>query len=137
MEKKEQLKFYKFITITSVLIILILAVVGVVICQNRKSDGYVAYAGDEYMMRLNGDGTFSLGWLPSSFAVAADPEAPNLYRWDGDMLVLEYGDSVGVLYFRKKGDALVFQKEQSVLPEDPYYSLNHLYDGITLKKIDQ
>lgn len=53
------------------------------------------------------------------------------------MLVLEYGDSDGVLYFQKEGDALVFQREESVLPEDSQQTLGKLSDGITLEKIEQ
>lgn len=121
----------------AVLIILMLVAAGAVINQVRKADKHAAYMGDGYMMYLNGDGTFSFGWLPSSYAVSADPNAPNLYRWDGDMLVLEYGNSDRVLYFRKEGDTLVFQIEQSVLPEDPHYSLGKLSDGIALKKMEQ
>lgn len=123
--------------IIAVLIILMLVAAGAVIYQVRKADKPAAYMGDGYMMNLNGDGTFSFGWLPSSYAVPVDPNAPNLYRWDGDILVLEYRNSDRVLYFRKEGDTLVFQIEQSVLPEDPYHSLGKLSDGITLKKIEQ
>lgn len=131
----EKLQAHKIII--AVLIILMLVAAGVVIYQVRKADKYAAYMGDNYMMCLNRDGTFSFGWLPSSFAGVVDPNAPNLYRWDGDMLVLEYGNSDRVLYFQKEGDTLVFQREQSVLPEDFHYSLGKLPDGITLKKIDQ
>lgn len=135
MEKKGKLQLNKIIAVALIALMLIAA--GVVIYQARKADKYAAYMGDDYMMHLNGDGTFSFGWLPSSFAGVVDPNAPNLYRWDGDMLVLEYGNSDRVLYFRKEGDSLVFQREQSVLPEDSHYSLGKLSDGITLKKIDQ
>ena len=135
MKKKGKLQFNKIIAI--VLIALILVAAGAVIYRVQKADKYAAYLGDDYMMHLNGDGTFSFGWLPSSFAEIVDPNAPNLYRWDGDMLVLEYGNSDRVLYFRKEGDTLVFQRERSVLPEDSQHSLGKLSDGITLKKIDQ
>lgn len=135
IEKKGKLQFNKIIAVT--LIALLLVAAGVVIYQVRKADKYAEYMGDGYMMHLNGDGTFSFGWLPSSYAEVVDPNAPNLYRWDGDMLVLEYGNSDRMLYFRKEGDTLVFQREQSVLPEDSRYSLGKLSDGITLKMIDQ
>ncbi|MDE5588144.1 MAG: hypothetical protein K2J60_03265 [Acetatifactor sp.] len=131
----EKLQAHKIII--AGLIILMLVAAGAVIYQVRKADKHAEYMGDGYMMYLNGDGTFSFGWLPSSYAGFADPNAPNLYRWDGDMLMLEYGNSDRVLYFRKEGDTLVFQREQSVLPEDPHYSLGKLSDGITLKKIEQ
>lgn len=137
MEKRRKLQLNKIIIIAVVLIILMLIAAGAIIYQVRKADKYAEYMGDDYMMYLNGDGTFSFGWLPSSFAEFVDPNAPNLYRWDGDMLVLEYGNSDRVLYFRKEGDTLVFQREQSVLPEDSHYSLGKLSDGITLKKIVQ
>lgn len=131
----EKLQAHKMII--AILIILMLVVAGAVIYKVREADKCAAYMGDNYMMYLNRDGTFSFGWLPSSYAGVVDPNAPNLYRWDGDMLVLEYGNSDRVLYFRKEGDSLVFQREQSVLPEEPYHSLGKLSDGITLKKIDQ
>lgn len=135
MEIKGKLQFNKIILVA--LIALVLAAAGVVFYQVRKADKCAEYMGDGYMMYLNGDGTFSFGWLPSSFAEFVDPNAPNLYRWDGDMLVLEYGNSDRMLHFRKEGDTLVFQREQSVLSEDSHYSLGKLSDGITLKKIDQ
>lgn len=131
----EKLQAHKIII--AVLIILMLVLAGAVIYKVREADKCAAYMGDNYMMYLNRDGTFSFGWLPSSFAGIVDPNAPNLYRWDGDMLVLEYTNSDRVLYFRMEEDTLVFQREQSVLPEDPHYSLGKLSDGITLKKIEQ
>lgn len=134
-EQKRKLQFLKIIA--AALIILTLTTAGTIIYQARKADKYVAYMGDDYMMYLKRDGTFFLGWMPSSFLAIYDPNAPNLYRWDGDMLVLEYGNSDGVLYFRKEGDTLVFQRERSALPEDSHHSLGRLSDGITLKKIEQ
>ncbi|MCM1193660.1 MAG: hypothetical protein NC123_04305 [Butyrivibrio sp.] len=137
MGKERRLYYLKAVAV--VFIILTLAAAGAVVYQVRRADkqagGYMSVNG-EYMMRLDGDGTFSLGWLPSSFLEIDNPDVLNCYRWDGDMLVLEYGNSEGVLYFQKEDDTLVFQKAQSVLPEDPHHSFRRLIDGITFKKME-
>lgn len=136
MEKKKNTSHIKIMII--VLLVLAIAIAGIAILQIRKADKYVMFLGGYYGLRLYNDGSFSFGNLASSFIGISDSEAAyDLYRWDGDTLILEFGDSVGVLYFQKEGDTLVFQREQSVFPEDPRYGIGKLPDGTILKKIEQ
>lgn len=95
------------------------------------------FLGGYYGLRLFNDGSFGFGNLSSSLMVIVDPTAPNLYRWDGNTLILEFGDSVGVLYFQKEGDTLVFQRKQSVFPTDPRYEIGNLPDGTIFIKVEQ
>ncbi len=137
MEKKKSTSRIKIIV--AVLLVLAIVIAGIVILQIRNAVKHerVMYLGGYYGLFLYNDGRFGFGNLSLSFFVEKDPTAPDLYRWDGDTLILEYGDSVGVLYFQKEGDTLVFQKERSVFPEDPRYGIRKLPDGTVLKKVEQ
>lgn len=135
MGGKEKPRFNKIMG--SVLIILLLFITGIVIYHVRKADKRTAYLSENasYEIYLSKDGTFSLYALESSSIVDfAGTNAPNHYRWDGDMLTLEYSNTDAVLYFRKEGDTLVFKMEQSVLPKGPYGKLS---DGLIFKRIRQ
>lgn len=133
MAKRRNIKI-----IVAVLLVLAIALAGIAILQIRKADKYEMFLGGHYGLRLYNDGSFGFGNLASSVIVITDSEAArDLYRWDGDTLILEFGDSVGVLYFQKEGDTLVFQREQSVFPEDPRYGIGKLPDGTILKKMEQ
>lgn len=136
MEKKKNTSRIKIIV--AVLLVLAIAIAGIAILQIRNADKYEIYLGGYFGLHLYNDGSFDFGNLASSVIVITDSEAaPDLYRWDGDTLILEYGDSVGVLYFQKEGDTLVFQREQSVFPEDPRYGIGKLPDGTILKRVEQ
>lgn len=135
MEKKKNTSRIKIIAV--VLLILAIAIAGIAILQIRKADKDVMFLGGYYGLRLFNDGSFGFGNLSSSLMVIVDPTAPNLYRWDGNTLILEFGDSVGVLYFQKEGDTLVFQREQSIFSTDPRYLINSLPDGTIFIKVEQ
>lgn len=137
MEVMEKKKTSRLKIIAAVLLVLTIAITGIAILQIRKADKDVMFLGGYYGLRLFHDGSFGFGNLSSSLMVIVDPTAPNLYRWEGDTLILEFGDSVGVLYFQKEGDTLVFQREPSVFPKDPRYEIGSLSDGTILKKVEQ
>lgn len=135
MAKRRSIKI-----IAVVLLILAIAIAGIAILQIRKADKHkhVTFMSGHYRLLLFNDGRFGLGNLMSSFIGITDSDAaPDLYRWDGDTLILEYGDYVGVLYFQKEGDTLVFQREQSVFSTDPRYLINSLPDGTIFIKVEQ
>lgn len=114
MAQKQKLKLNKIIFLT--VIVLILIVICVVVYQIRKTNSYTVYLAEDgrYTLQLNEDGTFLFYDVASSkLTVATD----NFYRWAGDMLVLEFGVSDNVLYFRQEKGTLVFQEDLSVWKE--------------------
>lgn len=114
MAQKQKLKLNKIIFLT--VIVFILIVICVVVYQIRKTNSYTVYLAEDgrYTLQLNEDGTFLFYDVASSkLTVATD----NFYRWAGDMLVLEFGVSDNVLYFRQEKGTLVFQEDLSVWKE--------------------
>lgn len=128
MGKKKEAAAYK--TIAAVLLVIFLAVMTVVIYQSRKADGAEVYQAEgRYTIGLNKDGTFY--FYDTADSRLNPGSSKDVYRWEEDMLVLEFENPAGVLYFQKEGDTLVFQKNCSVFPENI-----HLLDKSIFIKMD-
>lgn len=118
MEQKRTRQFPKKILI--IVLALIFVAAGIVVWQIGKADGHMDYLTPDgkYLLQLKENGTFLFYDTSDSMLTTAGKD--NVYRWENDMLVLEFGASGDKLLFRQEGDALVLEDDLSVRTEGSF-----------------